>query len=154
VGLEGTTEGGTNVSAWADYDQNGFLDLFVENGGYGGGGAKGKWPFDKGPQQLFRNEGNDNHWLQLELFGQISNREGLGAVVHVTAGGRTQVQTHTDGTVAKCQDGSSLHFGLGDRTVVDSIVIDWPSGTHQELTDVPADQVLTIVEPISANQNP
>jgi PKD repeat protein len=148
VGLEGTTEGGTNVSAWADYDRNGFLDLFVMNGGYGGNWY-GKWPFDKGPQQLFRNEGNTNHWLQLKLVGQISNRQGLGAIVRVAVGVRTWVQTHTDGSVAKCQDASSLHFGLGESTIVDSIVIDWPSGVHQVLTDVSVDQYLTIEEPDS-----
>jgi hypothetical protein len=145
VGIVGTTEGGTNVSAWADYDRNGFLDLFTENGGFGGQ-VIGKWPFNKGPHQMLRNEGNSNHWLQLELVGKFSNREGLGAVVQVKAGGRTQIQTHTDGSVAKCQDGSSLHFGLGQSTLVDSIIIHWPSGIRQILTDVAVDQQLTIIE--------
>ena len=145
VGVEGTTEGGANVSAWADLDQDGFLDLFTQNGGF-----LGLWPFNEGgPNQLFRNEGNANHWIQLKLVGVFSNRSGLGAVVRLSAGGRTQVQIHTDGVDAYSQNGDSLHFGLGESTVVDSIVIDWPSGIHQVLTDVPVDQQLTIVEPTS-----
>ncbi|MFB0534649.1 MAG: CRTAC1 family protein [Anaerolineae bacterium] len=143
VGVEGTTEGGANVSAWADFDRDGFLDLFTQNGGFAG-----LWPFNEGgPNQLFRNQGNANHWLQLELVGMVSNRSGLGAVVRLSAGGRTQVQTHTDGVDAYSQNGDSLHFGLGGSTVVDSIVIDWPSGIHQVLTDVPVDQQLTVIEP-------
>lgn len=146
IGLEGTTEGGTNVSAWADYDRNGFVDLFVMNGGYGGKWF-GRWPFDEGPQQLFRNEGNTNHWVQLNLIGQVSNREGLGAVVQVTIGNRTWVRAHTDGSMGKSQDANSLHFGLGDSTMVDLIVIDWPSGINQVLTNVSVDQVLNVEEP-------
>ncbi|NIO00281.1 MAG: hypothetical protein GTO49_36030, partial [Anaerolineae bacterium] len=52
-----------------------------------------------------------------------------------------------DGSNGYCQDGGPLQFGLGDNTVVDSLVIDWPSGVHQVLTDVPADQKLTVIEP-------
>ncbi len=144
VGLEGVTEGSTNVSAWADFDQDGFLDLFTQNGGFWG-----VWPFNYGgPNRLYRNQGNTNHWLQLDLVGKVSNRSGLGAIVRVTAGGRTQVQTHTDGVDAHSQNGDSLHFGLGESTMVDSIAIEWPSGIHQFLTNVPADQRLTIVEQV------
>jgi hypothetical protein len=153
VGVTGTTEGGSNVSAWADFDRNGFLDLFTMNGAFGGGPWLDKWPFDEGPNQLFRNEGNANHWLQLELVGRLSNRSGLGAVVSLSAGGRTQVQTRTDGLVAFCQDGGPQQFGLGDSTMVDSIVIDWPSGASQVLTDVSADQRLTVVEPVVVSSN-
>jgi hypothetical protein len=143
VGVEGTTEGAGQVSAWADYDRNGFLDLFTMHCGHGGPVRT-----DCGPEQLFRNEGNANHWLQLGLVGKISNREGLGAIVRVSAGGRTQVRGHNDGVARYSQDGSVLHFGVGDSTVVDSIVIDWPSGIHQVVTNVPVDQQLTVVEPL------
>jgi hypothetical protein len=143
VEVTGTTERSCNVSAWADFDRNGFLDLFTMNGAWGG-----NWPFNKGPNQLFRNEGNANHWLQLELVGNLSNRSGIGAVVKLSAGGRTQVQTRTDGVKGYCQDGGPLQFGLGDSTVVDSIIIDWPSGVHQVITNVAADQRLTVIEPM------
>jgi hypothetical protein len=141
VGVTGTSEGGGNVSAWADLDGNGFLDLFTQNGGFGG-----IWPFEEGPNQLFRNEGNGNHWLELDLVGTVSNRSGLGAVVRLTSGGRTQVVAAGDGRGAYDQNGNPLHFGLGASTMVETIVISWPSGIEQTLADMPADQVLTIVE--------
>ena len=129
------------MAVWADYDGDGFLDLFTMNGAFGG-----NWPFDTGPNQLFHNEGAANYWLQLELVGQVSNRDGLGAVVTLTAGGRTQVQTRTDGVQGYCQDGGPMQFGLGKNAVADSIVIHWPSGILQVLTDVQAEQLLTVVE--------
>jgi hypothetical protein len=142
VGVEGTNEGAGQGSAWADYDRNGFLDLFTLNCGYGGPVRT-----DCGPEQLFRNEGNGNHWLHLHLVGRVSNREGFGAIVRLTAGGRTLVRAHNDGVERYTQDADRLHFGLGANTMVDSIVIDWPSGIHQVVTDVPADQELTVIEP-------
>jgi hypothetical protein len=149
VGVRGTTEGGANVSAWADYDRDGFLDLYTQNGGFGG-----IWPFTEGPNQFFHNGGNDNHWLQLELVGTISNRGGLGATVSLTAGGRTVLQMRTDGVGAHSQNAGPLHFGLGDSTVIESIVIDWPSGIHQVLTDVAVDQFLTVVEGEEEEEEP
>jgi hypothetical protein len=149
VGVAGTSEGGANVSAWADFDRDGFLDLFTQNGGF-----SGLWPFaNPGPNQLFRNEGNGNHWLQITLESGFSNRRGLGAVVRVTAGARTQVQTATDGLDAHSQNGGPLQFGLGDNAVVESIVIEWPSGTYQVRRSVPADRHLIIREPIVSGRN-
>jgi hypothetical protein len=141
VGLEGTTEGGTNVSAWADVDGDGFLDLMTQNGGFGG-----VWPFNEGPNQFFRNSGNTNHWLELQLVGTSSNRSGIGALVYLTAGGRTVLQAHSDGVDVYSQNAGPLHFGLGNNTVVDSIFIHWPSGIRQILTDVNVDEILVVVE--------
>jgi hypothetical protein len=146
VGVEGMNEGAGQVSAWADYDRNGFLDLFTMACGYGGAVRA-----DCGPEELFRNEGNGNHWLHLHLVGQVSNREGFGAIVSLTAGGRTLVRVHNDGVERYTQDADRLHFGLGANTVVDSIVIDWPSGIHQVVTGIPADQQLTITETWEGN---
>ena len=142
VGVTGTLVGGGNVSAWADYDLDGFLDLFVQNGGFGG-----LWPFDTGPNQFFHNEGNANHWLDLQLVGRVSNRSGLGAVVHVTVGGRTQIMVFSDFVSAYNQNGNSLHFGLGESTQVERIIVNWPSGINQFLTNILSDQHLVIYEP-------
>jgi hypothetical protein len=144
VGVGGTDERSCNVAAWADFDRNGFLDVFTMNGAFGG-----NWPFDKGPNQLFRNEGNKNHWLQVELVGSQSNRQGIGAIVRLESGGRTQVRVRTDGAVGYCQDSSTMQFGLGNSTTVDSITIEWPSRITpvQVLTNVGIDQRLTVIEP-------
>ena len=55
---------GDKVSV-ADYDRDGFLDLLVTNGRYPNG-------FNTGPLQLFRNAGNQNNWIEIDLDGAIS----------------------------------------------------------------------------------
>lgn len=97
---------------------------------------------------LLRNrDSSGNHWLTLDLQGMKSNRDGFGARVTVTAGGRSQF------TEARCQAaflGTSdrrLHFGLGQSKTVEKIEIKWPSGTPQTLNNVPADQILKVKEP-------
>jgi hypothetical protein len=49
----------------------------------------GPAPFNEGPTQLFRNLGNSNHWLELDLEGVVSNRDGIGANIFATAGETT-----------------------------------------------------------------
>ena len=99
-------------------------------------------------KHLFKNLGNENHWIALDLEGTRSNRDGLGARVVLDAGGH--VQTRQAGNLNKGRYSQSrlpVHFGLGIADTIDSIEVRWPSGTRQVLTNVPADQRLTIVEP-------
>lgn len=125
--------------AVADYDGDGSLDLFVTNGlGLA---------FGNGPYLLFHNRGNDNHWLEIDLEGVASNRDGIGARVVVTAGGVSQLRTQGNGTHGKAQDHRRLHFGLGSNATVETIEIRWPSGRTQKLSAVAVDRILRIVEP-------
>ena len=128
-----------------DYNNDGFLDLFITNGDF---------PHllnRNAPYQLLENEGNDNHWLEIDLEGVVSNRDGIGAKVYVTAGGITQLRQQSGGMHDQVQNDSRLHFGLADNTVIDEIKIEWSSGIVQNITDVEADQILNIVEePIPA----
>lgn len=140
-GAEGATQGRADSVTTADYDQDGFLDLMVTNG-------NGWPPFNFGPHQLFRNEGNGNHWLEIDLEGTASNRDGIGARVLVTAGGVTQLREHSAGMHNRSQNHARLHFGLGENTTAGAITVEWPSGVLQDLTDVAADQVVTVVEPV------
>lgn len=139
-GAEGTTLGRGDSVATADYDRDGFIDLFVTNG----------WdasPIGFGPQQLFRNLGlSGNHWIEIDLEGTMSNRDGIGANVRVTAGGITQLRAQDGGMHARAQNHTRLHFGLGPNTTVDAIEVRWPSGQIQNLSLIPADQILKIVE--------
>jgi Ca2+-binding RTX toxin-like protein len=98
------------------------------------------------PYHLFHNLGNDNHWLQVELEGVISNRDGIGAKVYITAGGITQLREQSGGIHTTAQNQQRLHFGLGNNEVVEKLRIEWPSGAVQESYNLPANQILNMVE--------
>jgi enediyne biosynthesis protein E4 len=95
-----------------------------------------------GPPQVFMNRGGSNHWLTISLRGTRSNRDGLGARVQVN--GQTRFAT-TSGSYESAND-KRLHFGLGPAKSA-KVEVFWPSGTHQVLNDVAADQFLEIREP-------
>ncbi|MEN8133374.1 MAG: FG-GAP-like repeat-containing protein, partial [Pseudomonadota bacterium] len=138
-GAAGTLTGRGGTVSVSDYDRDGFLDIFVTNG-------KAPEPFDEnGPYQLFRNAGNGNHWIEIDLEGLISNRDGIGARVLATAGGTTQLREQTGGMHFRTQNHQRIHFGLGKNTAVD-IEVQWPGGVTQELHNVQADQVLRVIE--------
>jgi hypothetical protein len=127
--------------AWADYDNDGFLDLFVSNG----------WGTKSENNFLYRNNGNTNNWINVRLVGTVSNRSAIGAKVRVeaTIAGSTlwQMREISGGSNYGSQNDMRANFGLGDATNVETLRIEWPSGTVQELHAVAAKQFLTIAEP-------
>jgi hypothetical protein len=131
--------------AWADYDNDGDLDLFVANGV-----APTSSPHSSEPGFLYRNDGGTNHWLILRLVGTASNRSAIGAKVRLlaTVGGKTfwQLREISGGSGYCSQNDLRAHFGLGDATAAETIRIEWPSGIIQQLSNVPANQFLTIME--------
>ena len=146
-GAEGGSEGRGDAVAVADYDQDGFLDLFVTNG-------KSKPPFEAdGVYNLFRNLGNANNWLQIDLEGVLSAPNGAGAAIHLTSGGVTQRRFANAGVHYRAQDFQRIHFGLGTDTTVDSIEVTWPSGVVQTLNAVAANQIISITEPSQSDQD-
>ncbi len=129
--------------AWADYDNDGFLDLFVSNGAFVGDTGQNNF--------LYHNDGNGNRWLKIKLVGGASNRAAIGAKVRLTAtiGGtpRTQMREISGGSGFASQTSLIAHFGLGTATSAATVRIEWPSGAVQELHNVAANQFLTITEP-------
>jgi hypothetical protein len=103
------------------------------------------------PIKLFRNVGaSGRHWLLLRLAGTRSNRMGLGAQIKITTpDGRSQWNEATTAVGYACSSDPRVHFGLGVNTAVKEIQITWPSRTIQRLSNVAADQILTITEPKS-----
>lgn len=130
--------------AWADYDNDGFLDLLITCG-------------DARPMNnlLYHNDGNSHRWLKVKLTGTKSNRSAIGAKVRVQATIRGQQMwqmreiTGNSGNTSGAVGATGLiaHFGLGDATNVTALRIEWPSGTAQQLSNVGANQFLTIWEP-------
>ena len=140
-GAEGSTQGRGQSVTMADYDRDGYLDLFVTNG-------RGAYPFNEGPDQLFRNISSGNNWLQIDLEGTVSNRDGIGARLFATTPDRkTQLRENGGGIHWAQQDQKRIHFGLAQNPTVSELVIHWPSGIVQKLKDVPVNQVLRVVEP-------
>ena len=91
---------------------------------------------------VLMNRGGNQHWLTITLRGTRSNRDGLGACVRVN--GQTRFAT-TAGSYLSAND-KRLHFGLGDSEIA-TVDVSWPSGAHQMLKDVRADQFLEVREP-------
>jgi hypothetical protein len=127
----------SGAAAWADHDRDGDLDLIIAN-------------VNTANNALFENLGNDNHWLQVELRGTLSNRSGIGSKIRVkaTLNGRPlwQMREISAKNGFKSQSELIAHFGLSDALIVDSLIVEWPSSIRQVLTDVRSDQLLRIVE--------
>jgi hypothetical protein len=135
-------------SAWGDYDNDGFLDLFVARG------------FIVGSENnlLYRNNGNSNAWVNFRLIGTLSNRSAIGAKVRLkaTIHGRTfwQMREISGGSGYGSQNDIRANFGLGDATNADLVRIEWPSGIVQTMTNVAARQFLKVVEHQERQTNP
>lgn len=140
VGIEGSTEGIGDSATLVDFNNDGFLDIFIMNG-------EGLAPFSNdGPYQLFKNKGNNNHWIEIDLVGDISNRDAIGSKVFVTAGNVTQLREQTGGMHSGSQNHKRLHFGLGNNESIEKISIFWPSGITQEIKNIESNKIIEIFE--------
>ena len=90
---------------------------------------------------VFHNRGGGAHWITISLVGTRSNRDGLGARIHVN--GQSEYAT-TSGSYLSASD-KRVHFGLGASKTA-NITVDWPSGIHQSLQNVAADQFIQVKE--------
>ena len=120
-------------AAFGDIDNDGKLDVLVFN-------------MNEPPSLLHNNYTGPNHWIALKLEGTTSNRAALGAVVRVTAAGRTQAQTVLSQSSYYSHDDLRLHFGLGTALAADAVEIRWPSGRVQTLRNVRGDRVVSVRE--------
>ena len=117
-----------------DYDNDGDFDIFMVN---------------LNSQSVFlrNNKGNRNNWLMLKLTGTTSNRDGIGARVKLTAGGKSYVIQKRSTTGYLSQNDPRIHFGLAKNETADRIEITWPSGKVQILENINANQILEVNEP-------
>ena len=118
VSVEGAL--GTRSSVIFDLDGDGDLDIVTNE-------------FHSAPQVLISNlsERHPVHALEVDLVGSTSNRDGLGARVTVTAGGKDYTKVYDGQSGYLSQSSQRLYFGLGDADSVERITVRWPSGQEQ-----------------------
>lgn len=120
-------------AAFGDLDDDGDPDVVVA-------------AIDDAPALLRNDLPQGAHWLGLVLVGRRSNRDGSGARVELTAGGRRQVGVaHASGSVFSSSDPRIL-FGLGAMDRVDEVAIRWPGGGDTRLGAIPVDRYLVVIE--------
>ena len=144
------TDGGLSWScAWADYNNDGYMDLYVVNGGWNPEPNDPPAVTEHGNNFLYRNDGNGNHWLKLLLHGRQANRGGVGAKVRVKAvinGAEVWQMREVTGGTGISQDDMRPNFGLGDAEIAEIVSVEWPSGIIDEFQNVTADQILEVSE--------
>ncbi len=122
-------------AAYGDINNDGRLDLLLTTNG--------------GPAYLFENDATvsaTNKSLRIKLIGAKSNRDGIGAVVKVTAGGEVQSQMMRSGSSYLSASELVLTFGLSQREQAEAVEIRWPSGQVEKLINVNAGQTITVTE--------
>ena len=102
-------------AAFVDFDTDGDLDIHLDQTG----------------ARLYRNDGKSRRWLQVQAAGRQSNRSGIGVVATAVTG------SHRQRRDLASQGGQTMpmEFGLGDATTVDSLIVAWPSGQVDVITD-------------------
>jgi hypothetical protein len=95
---------------------------------------------------VWMNGGNTNKFLTVQLKGTVSNHQAIGAKVRIYGAFGQQVREVKCGESYGTVNSSMLHFGLGTNVMVDSVVIEWPSGIEQTLTNISTNQFLTVIE--------
>jgi len=121
-------------ACFADYENNGKVDAYVVNLG-----AEGKL--------LHNVSASTGHWIEVNPVGTKSNRDGIGARVEVMAGGKRWTAERVASSGFLSQNEGRLHFGIGTVSVIDKLIVRWPSGNVQTLDVQPVDRILTVQEP-------
>ena len=128
-----TTPESSRGLAIADFWNDGRLSAVVNN-------------MSAKPMLLVNQAENKNHWLGIITIGTRSNRDGIGAVVTVSAGDRKYIQEVRSGSSYLSSNDLRLHFGLGSSSSVDRIDVRWPSGLVEQFTKINVDGFTTLTE--------
>jgi len=129
------------ANAIGDFNNDGFLDIVVNN---------------PSPYKTFvwSNENTSNNWIKFDLEGVLSNRDAIGTRMEVYLDGIRYIQEKQCGTSFLGQNSDLNHFGIGQNTKVDSLIIKWPSGHVERFFDLVANQKHGIKEGEAFSYNP
>jgi enediyne biosynthesis protein E4 len=120
-------------AAFDDLDNDGRIDAVILNA--------------RREPTVLRNESvTGNHWLQVQIRGTKSNRDGVGARVTILAGKLKLVDEVHSGRSYQSHYGARLHFGLGKRDHVDRLEVQWIGGGRNVWENVGVDQLITLTE--------
>ena len=124
----------SNGAAYADLDNDGDLDLIVNN--------------INTPASIYQNNTDvkKNRFLKVKLDGEGLNRSGLGAKVTIYLGDKLQFAEQMPTRGYQSSVSPILHFGLGEKAKIDSLKIEWLSGKFEILRDINENQLITISE--------
>ncbi len=120
-------------AAFGDINNDGAIDIVVAN--------------NNGPARLLLNQAsslNHNHWLLVRLVAAHGNRFAVGANIELRLRGRKLWRrAHTDGSYLSAND-IRVHFGLGEDTKIEKLIVYWPDGRREAWDRLEADRIVTI----------
>jgi hypothetical protein len=170
--IAGTGIDANDLGAWesqgADFDNDGWVDIFsevgggiyrnngdgtftniniaVDEGGIGDLNNDGKLDYQLGGTIYLNTSPNNNHWVKTELRGIISNRNGIGSRIELYGPWGRQIREMRSGQGFSHMNSLQVHFGLGSATAIDSMVVYWPSGIRTVVENPGIDQLHVVPE--------
>lgn len=161
----------TDLGAWenasADFDNDGWVDILTEfdnalwlnngdltftgqslsfdDGGIGDLNNDGFLDVLNG-STIYMNDGNANNWVKINTLGVVSNKNGIGARVELYGDWGMQIREVRSGESFSPMSSLTTHFGIGQSTSIDSVIIKWPSGITTIIWDLDINSTHDIVE--------
>src|SRR5690606_2448229 len=157
-----------------DFDNDGFLDIltssqiiFLGNGDltftplnvgiYSGpiGDLNNDGFLDiQNSDTVYYNNGNENNWVKLSFQGIESNRNGIGARVEIHGNWGMQIREVRSGDGFSHMSSLNVHFGIGEATEIEQVVVKWPSGVIDYFNNPDINQTIHVTEGASLSTNP